>query len=211
MKDDAVTSEGEVSAVVKRGRRAGSSGTRQAILDAARTRFAREGYGATTIRKVATDAGVNPALVMQFFSSKEELFAAVLSMPAAALSRIAEAFDGSFEGLGERVTRAFLVLWEEDAATSEPLLALIRATVSNEQASAQFSEFVQARLVDVISPRLPDGPETAARAGFAAAMLVGLMIGRRILRVPAIAEVDHAAVVRLVGPTIQQIFTPTPH
>ena len=193
--------------MVRRGRRIGSSGTRQAILDAARARFAKEGYSATTIRKVATDAGVNPALVIQFFSSKEELFAAVLSMPAAALSRIAEAFDGADEGLGERVTRAFLDLWEEDLETSEPLLALIRATVSNEQASAQLSEFVQARLVAVISPKLADKPDAAARAGFAAAMLVGLIIGRRILRIPAIISFDQDAVVRLVGPAIQQILS----
>lgn len=191
--------------MVKRGRRAGNNGTRQAILDAARARFAAEGYSATTIRKVASDAGVNPALVIQFFSSKEELFAAVLSMPAIALSRIAEAFDSAEEGLGERVTRAFLDLWQ-DPETADPLLALIRATVSNEQASAQFSEFVQARLVDVISPKLSEGSDAAARAGFAAAMLVGLIIGRRILRVPALVAVDQDEVVKLVGPAIHQIL-----
>ena len=88
------------------------------------------------------------------------------------------------------------------------MLALIRATVSNEQVSAQLSEFVQARLVEVISPKLPDRPDTAARAGFAAAMLVGLIIGRRILRIPAIVSPDQDAVVRLVGPAIQHILSP---
>ena len=76
---------------LRRGRRPGTSSSRQAILDAARARFAEDGYAMTTIRKIATDAGVNPALIMQFFGSKEDLQlatigSAVFSCPFAAAS-----------------------------------------------------------------------------------------------------------------------------
>lgn len=50
----------------RRGRRPGVSGTRQAILDAARARFAKDGY-TPTIWGIAADAGVDAALVMQFW------------------------------------------------------------------------------------------------------------------------------------------------
>ena len=64
----------------RRGRRFGTSRTRQAILDAARAPFAEDGYEATTIRKIAADARVDVALVMQFYRSKDELFGAVMSI-----------------------------------------------------------------------------------------------------------------------------------
>jgi AcrR family transcriptional regulator len=70
------------------------STTRQAILDAARTRFAQDGYASATIRKIAADAGVDTSLVIQFFGTKDDLFAAVMSISPEALSRITSAFEG---------------------------------------------------------------------------------------------------------------------
>ncbi len=49
--------------------------TEASILDAARELFAADGFERTTIRGVAARAGIDPALVMQHFGSKERLFA----------------------------------------------------------------------------------------------------------------------------------------
>lgn len=48
--------------------------TRERIRDAAILRFARDGFGAS-IRSIANDAGVSPALVIHHFGSKDELHA----------------------------------------------------------------------------------------------------------------------------------------
>ncbi|MCG5468553.1 TetR family transcriptional regulator [Micromonospora sp. LAH09] len=61
-----------------RPRRRDATETRQLLLDAARQRFARDGYAATTVRDIADDAGVNVALINRYFSSKEGLFEACL-------------------------------------------------------------------------------------------------------------------------------------
>ena len=53
-----------------------SEPTRQAILQAARVRFATDGYDRATIRAIAADAGIDPSLVMRYFGSKEQLFVA---------------------------------------------------------------------------------------------------------------------------------------
>ena len=50
--------------------------TRADILAAARARFGAEGYERTTLRGVAADVGVDPALVIRYFGSKQDLFAA---------------------------------------------------------------------------------------------------------------------------------------
>lgn len=55
-----------------------ADGTRQRLLRAARQRFAMDGYAATTVRDIATDAGVNVALINRYFTSKEGLFEACL-------------------------------------------------------------------------------------------------------------------------------------
>jgi AcrR family transcriptional regulator len=108
---------------VRRGRRPGSNSTRQDVLDAARTRFANDGFAATTIRLIAGDAGVDVSQVMQFFGSKDELFAAVIAIPASALERFDTVFETPDEKLGERVVLAFLQAWEGVAEESGPLMA----------------------------------------------------------------------------------------
>ena len=52
--------------------------TEAGILQEARRLFAEEGFERATIRAVAQRTGVDPALVMQYFGSKEGLFAAAM-------------------------------------------------------------------------------------------------------------------------------------
>ena len=50
--------------------------TRTAILNAARTLFAKEGFRGATTRAIAQRAGVNVAMVTYFFATKAKLFEA---------------------------------------------------------------------------------------------------------------------------------------
>ena len=63
------------------GRRRGTTQTREAIALAAQTQFAELGYDRATFRSIATAAGVDPALVVHFFGSKEQLFHEVMQLP----------------------------------------------------------------------------------------------------------------------------------
>lgn len=193
--------------VSRRGRRAGSSNTRDVILAAARKSFATDGFAGTTIRKIAKDAGVDPALVMQFYGSKDVLFGASLEVSAQALSCMADAFEGPEEGLGHRVTHAFLTLWEQKNGDGEALMAMQRAAMSSEVAASQLRDYVQFRLVEVISPKFHGRADAPLRIGLAMSMLVGLVVGRSIVRIPIIAEVEQATVIELVGSAIQTILT----
>ncbi|MFF3442045.1 TetR family transcriptional regulator [Streptosporangium sp. NPDC002721] len=194
----------------RRGRRPGSNATRQAVLAAARARFARDGYTGTTIREIAADAGVDASLVMQFFRSKDQLFAAVMSITPAALARFAGAFSGPEDRIGERVTRAFLQIWDGDSSDSEPLLAMLRGAITNEQAASQLSEFIQARLLTEVRPDLHDDPATRIRVGLASSMLVGVIVGRRLVRVPTLVDVDPEALVELITPAVQAVLAGAP-
>src|SRR2546421_482040 len=193
---------------VRRGRRPGPNSTRQAVLEAARARFARDGFSATTIRLVAADAEVDVSQVMQFFRSKDELFAAVMAVPASALERFNTLYEGPDGHLGERVVRAFLTAWEGIPGESEPLMATLRGAVVNDQARDQLRGFIQSRLVAGTSKRL--GSDAALRAGLAASLLVGMVVGRRIIGVPILVAAEPEELLTVVAPAIQQILVPRP-
>jgi AcrR family transcriptional regulator len=183
------------------GRRPGGTSTRTTVLAAASARFASDGFAATTIRRIATDAGVDPSQVMQFFGSKADLFAAVMAVPPSALRRFDTAFEGPDEHLGERVVRAFLDAWESTPDESEPLMAMLRGAIVNEQANTQLRDFIQARLVRGTTG--PDHGDRALRAGLAAAMLVGVITSRRVIGVPTLVAADRARIIAITAPAIQ--------
>jgi AcrR family transcriptional regulator len=158
------------------------------------------------MRLVAADAGVDAAQVMQFFRSKDELFAAVMAIPASALLRFDALYEGPDEHLGERVVRAFLAGWEGIPEESEPLMATLRGAFVNEQAREQLRGFIQSRLLTGTGER-PD-PEAMLRSGLAASLLVGLVVGRRIIGVPTLVAADPEELVRIVAPAIQRILVP---
>lgn len=191
----------------RRGRRPGSGSTRQTVLDAARARFANDGFAATTMRLVAADAGVDVSQVMQFFRSKDELFAAVMNIPASALERMDTVFEGPDAHLGERVVRAFLQAWDGVPEESEPLMAMLRGAMVNEQARQQLRDYIASRLVTGAHERL--GPDAQLRGGLALSMLSGLVVSRQILGVPILAAADRDTLVSIVGPAIQQALVPT--
>lgn len=186
-------------------RTVGPTTTRNAILDAARARFASDGFTSSTIRKIAADAGVDPSLVMQYFGSKDELFASVMDLGPNTMSRISDAFNGPDEAIGERITRAFLEVWDGDPLVSQPLQALLRAAIGNAQATVQLRGLIQKRVIDDLSPRLRDG-DMATRIEIACSMLVGIIVGRQLVEIEALLEQDRETLVFYIAPSIQAIL-----
>ncbi|EJM15526.1 transcriptional regulator [Pseudomonas sp. GM21] len=191
---------------IRTGRRKGSGSSRQAVLDAARARFASDGFAATTMRRVAADAGVDVSMVMQFFRSKDELFAAVMNIPESALEKLGAVFEGTDNQLGERVVRAFLQAWEGAPEESEPLMAMLRNAMVNEQARQHLRDYIESRLMTGGSESL--GPDARLRAGLALSMLVGLVTGRLIIGVPVLAAADRETLVAMLAPAIQHTLLP---
>ena len=100
----------------------------------------------------------------------------MMSINPTALTRIAQSFSGPADGLGERVTRTFLEVWEGAPTDSEPLLAMLRGAITNEQATTQLREFIEARLHAEVPPDLRDDPTGRTRVGLASSMFVGVIV-----------------------------------
>lgn len=145
---------------------------------------------------------------MQFFGSKEQLFAAVMEIPPSALEQFSTAFEGADDQLGERVVRVFLDAWDGAPGVSEPLMAMLRSAMANDIAREQLRDFIQSRLLE--GARSAGDAEAALRAGLASAMLVGVIMNRRIIGVPVIAAADSDEVVEALAPAIQAVLAPRP-
>ncbi|MDT7739096.1 MAG: hypothetical protein QOK09_2465, partial [Mycobacterium sp.] len=100
--------------------------------------------------------------------------------------------------------------WEGVPEDSEPLMAMLRGAIVNEQAGTQLREFIQARLLEGMGTGPVNDPDAALRAGLASSMLVGLVVGRRLVGVPILANAEVETLVRLAAPAIQSVLTRTP-
>lgn len=187
------------------GRRRGNSGSREAILDAAKAEFARVGYQAATIRAIARGAAVDPALVHHFFGSKEQVFVAATELPIDPATVVPAILAGDTATAGERLTRMFLSLWE-NPATRPPLLALIRSAVSTERGAAVLREFITSAVLARIVAGL-DQPDPQLRAALCGSQLVGLAWVRYVIGVEPLASADVDVVVAAVAPTLQRYLT----
>jgi AcrR family transcriptional regulator len=190
---------------MKRGRRPGETKTRDAIVDAARRSFARAGYDRTTIRAVAQDAGVDPALVMHFFATKEHLFAAAIQLPFDAESEIAALREAGREHFGEGLARLFFRVWE-DPATGGAMVSLLRSASSHEDAAQRMRDLLDARIVQPLAGAL-DAPEARLRASLVSSTLVGLGFARYVLRLEPIASADPEVLIPALGRTLQVCLT----
>jgi AcrR family transcriptional regulator len=189
----------------KTGRRPGESATRAAILAVATRQFGERGYDATTIRGVAADADVDPALVMHFFGSKTELFVAAVRWPFDPAEEIPKVIGDAPEGAGRRLVELFVRTWDAEDKRNT-IVALLRAAMNQEPAARQLRDFVALELLAPLLAAL-GVDRTDLRANLIASQLLGLGITRYVLGFEPIASLDPEAVVNLVAPSVQASLT----
>ena len=189
------------------GRRAGELRTRAQILAAAQASFASNGYDGTTIRGIAAAAGVDPALVHYFFKDKARLFAAAMDVPLEPSALAAAVLSGDPAGLGERLARQFLRIWEDPHA-GPAMRAVLRGAASHPRSAALIREFFGRELLGRIAASL-ELPEPDLRAALAASQIVGVAMLRYILAVEPVASADPETLVRWLAPTLQRYLTGT--
>ncbi|WP_405090499.1 TetR family transcriptional regulator [Micromonospora sp. NBC_01392] len=188
------------------GRRPGNPDTREAILAAARDAFAERGFDATPIRTVAAAAGVDPALVHHYFGTKEELFRAAMAFPVDPARLLPTVLAGGPEGIGERLVRTFLEVWDSPVGAAG--VALLRSAVSNEWTARLLREFLVTQVLRRVLDHLEVDPtELPLRGGLVATQLAGLALMRYVLRLEPIAGAEPATLVAAAGPTVQRYLT----
>ncbi|MGW0364975.1 TetR/AcrR family transcriptional regulator [Streptomyces sp. NPDC002990] len=180
-------------------------GTQERIRLAARSEFAARGYDKTSVRGIAKAAGVDPALVHHYFGSKDDLFAAAIELSMEPALLVPAVIGEGPEGIGERLARYFLGIWE-NPATRAPLLAVIRSALTHEAAAKVLRRLVLRRVLERVAADL-DVPDPTFRAELAASHMVGIAILRYVVQVEPLASADPEDIIALVAPTLQRYLT----
>ena len=184
------------------GRRPGEPDTRERIADAARRLFAERGFDRTSIRAVAAEAGVDPALVHHYFGTKQRLFLEAVDFPIDAVRSLELLSVDDVDGVGERLVRFALQLWD-DPVVLPRLLGVLRSAVTDAEAARMLAVlFTRQGPVQLVRSLGTDQPDL--RAALVGTQLVGLAVARHVLRVEPLASADHETIVAAVGPTMQR-------
>ena len=157
------------------GRRTGRPDTRTEILHAARAQFIAVGYRAATVRAIAAEAGVDPALISYFFGSKQHLFGEALALRANPAEIIARHIDGPVEELPRRLITVLLETWDDPE--NQPTLLVIAQTGAGPDGTALTRGFVEEVLAGPITERLRQEDVSTEDARICTALLITQLVG----------------------------------
>jgi AcrR family transcriptional regulator len=186
-------------------RRRDAVATRQALLQAARSRFTRLGYDRTTLRDVAADVGVNLALIKRYFDSKEGLFKAALAATPRFLGREGE-FPRDRAGVAEALSHQLSAsAWPEFG--EHPVLMLLRVSGDERVDSLRrqaLEDFSRQILEASGTSRVRDDGERLLRAELLVALGVGVAIVRSAVGLQPLRD---ATSDDLIGPLREVVDT----
>ncbi|GGG09407.1 TetR family transcriptional regulator [Rhodococcoides trifolii] len=175
--------------------------TRAAILDAARIRFGADGFERTTVRAIAADVGVDPAMVMRYFGTKDALFAdaASFELPIPDLTGV------TADDIADILMPRFFAVWEDDAS----FLSLLRATTTSSRAVEEMLGVFERQVAPALATVAVDNP--TERAALVGSQILGLAFARYVLRVPPLVDMSREDLTAWIGPTLRRYLNePTP-
>jgi AcrR family transcriptional regulator len=163
--------------------------TEARILDAAGKVFVAHGYDRTTIRAVASAAGVDSGLVTYYFGSKQELFRRVID--TAPVPEVSGA-------PGEAVEQILAALAVRLASEPVASLALLRSVLTNPEAASAVrggAARYQAQITQAVA-----GDDASLRAAIISAITLGITVSRHLIKSDELATADPAQVISLLRP-----------
>jgi AcrR family transcriptional regulator len=187
---------------VTRGRRPGPSGTREAIVAAARRHFSERGYDRSSLRSIAAEAGVDPALVTHFFGSKQRLFVEVVELPFDPAEVLPRVLAGDPETVGMRLAEVIVGMLENPEARAR-ITGIVRAAASEPEAARMVRELLM-REVWAPAAALLGVDDAELRMNLVGSQIVGMVMARYIVGAEPLASLPPEELAGALGPTLQR-------
>jgi AcrR family transcriptional regulator len=190
------------------GRRPGNVDTRGEIVEAAKRVFAAKGYDGASLRAVAREARVDPALVHHYFDGKASLFVAAMALPfdpRSVLKQEDSAVSTSTMSVGTMVVTGFLTMWDHAEGTGSSFASCVAGMAASASVADAMREFVAERVWNTSSVNEGESDATTRqRRALVSSQLMGLAFTRYILRVPPVSTAAPADIARWAGPTLDR-------
>jgi len=183
---------------------------------AARAVLARAGYADTTVKAVASAAGIAPDVLASLYRNREELVRAALQLPFDPASAVPRLVGPGLDGMGERLVRAAMAVMQSDQMRSD--LGYVGSVASGGAGGISgvadavglvrgALDFVQDTVVDraLVSLGVPDA---RMRGALITSYLAGVMVTRYVVKMEPLASASEDEVVALVAPLVQRTLDP---
>ncbi|MEU5881493.1 TetR family transcriptional regulator [Spirillospora sp. NPDC047279] len=184
-------------------KRRDKAATRAALLDAARLRFARQGYDGTGVRDIAADVGVDPALVFRYFGSKDDLFEEAVHV------EIPESAGGSLTDITAALLNDVVFADRQEFDGEHPLIVMLRSSGRAEVRDRLRHDLCEGYLrtfADHFKGAAPD-----LRAELVGALLVGIGVMRSVVASPALTQAPYEETLPLVQRLVAALDQPPAH
>jgi AcrR family transcriptional regulator len=199
-----------MSAAAAAGRRPGNVDTKGEIIEAAKRVFAAKGYDGASLRAVAREADVDPALVHHYFDGKASLFVAAMALPFdPRVVPMHEPPDAATSPTaispGTMVINGFLSMWDHAEGTGSSFASCVAGMASSTNVADAMREFVAERIWERTPVNEGESDDmTRQRRALVSSQLMGLAFIRYILRVPPISTTTPEEIARWAGPTLDR-------
>ncbi len=188
------------------GRRPGHADTRGDIVDAAKRVFAGKGYDGASLRAIAREAGVDPALVHHYFDGKASLFVAAMALPFD--PRHVREQSSSPSSVGAGIILGFLTMWDRAEGTGSSFAFCVAAMAASTNVADAMREFVADRVWKNNPTHLGERANlTHRRRALVSSQLMGLAFTRYILRVPPVSTATPRQIACWAGPTLDRYIS----
>jgi AcrR family transcriptional regulator len=167
--------------------------------------FARNGIDKTSIRAIAADAGVDPALVHHYFGTKTQLFAAAIHIPIDPMQVIGPMRETPVEELGHTLPSILLSLWDSELGSG--FIAMLRSILAGDQVSL-IRSFLQEVIAVEVGSRVDNPPGSGrVRVQFVASQLLGVVMARYILELDPFKSLPIEQIAETIAPNLQRYLT----
>jgi AcrR family transcriptional regulator len=175
------------------------------ILAAARNAFAQSGWAGTTLRAVAREADVDPALVYHYFGSKQGLLDAATTPPQKWLDNVAQTWTTPVNELGSALLRLMLGSWADDDIG--PVLRAVLQTAAHENSTSEKLRNIVERSLMGVSQLGASEADRLVRSGLISSQIMGLAMMRYIWRIEPLASMSDDEIVTAVAPNLQHYIS----
>jgi AcrR family transcriptional regulator len=164
------------------------------ILEAARGMFRELGYERTTIRLVAREARIDPAVVMQYFGDKENLFRQAVKIDSAmpesqTLERLTEQL---LDSIGVKLTGMPMVS-----------LTMLRSMLTRSEVAAEVRAALHREIEQVAEA--VSGDDAQVRASLLIAVNLGVVIGKHLLELEPLRSTEPEKIVSMLRPAMRAL------
>jgi len=170
--------------------------TRADILEAARRMFAAEGYERTTLRAIAADVGVDAALVIRYFGSKQDLFATATEFTI----ELPDLTDADPDDIAAMLLPRYFAVWEEDHS----FMALLQVAMTSRVAADILNETLATHVAPSLKAATPDNDQQ--RIALTDAFVIGLAATRSVLGNLPAAELSRDELRQWAAPVFRQLL-----